>query len=75
MVAAIESLLIKAPEAAKALALSERTLWSLAKKGELPSIKVNRAVRYDLADLRAWIERKKNPAQPATELVMVPSIG
>lgn len=59
MVAAIEPLLMRAPEAAKALALSERTLWTLAQRGEIPRVLAGRAVLYDPADLRTWIERKK----------------
>ena len=58
MVSAVQSLLIKAPEAAKVLALSERTLWTLANTGEIPHVRVGRAVRYDPADLRSWIARK-----------------
>jgi len=52
-------ILLKSPEAAKALAISQRKLWSLTKSGEIPCIRIDRAVRYDLADLRAWITRKK----------------
>ena len=69
MVAAIEPLLWKAPEAARALALSERTLWTMANTGQIPSVRQGRAVRYDPADLRAWIKRKKTE----TRLVIVPS--
>ena len=41
------------------LCLSERTLWSLSERGEIPRLKIGRAVRYAVADLRAYIEGAK----------------
>ena len=55
----IEPLLLTPREAAKALSVCERTLFGLTKEGELPTVRIGRAVRYDLADLRAWIEKAK----------------
>jgi excisionase family DNA binding protein len=52
-------LLLTASEAAKALAVSPRTLWSLTKSGVIPCVRIGRAVRYDPADLRSWIASKK----------------
>ncbi len=40
-----EPLLLTAPEAAKALALSPRKLWSLTAGGDIPSVRIGRAVR------------------------------
>lgn len=54
-----ERLLIKPIEAARLLTVSERTLWSLTKRGDLRCIRIGRAVRYDPADLRAWISQQK----------------
>ena len=53
-------MLFTAPEAAKALAISPRTLWSLTDSGEIPAVRIGRAVRYDPSDLRAWIDRRKS---------------
>jgi excisionase family DNA binding protein len=47
-------------EAARALALSERTLFSLVKRGEVPCVRIGRAVRFDPRDLRTWIAARKN---------------
>ena len=53
-------LLLKAPEAAKALSISPRTLWSLTDRGEITCVRIGRrAVRYDVADLREFINRQK----------------
>jgi excisionase family DNA binding protein len=54
------ALLLTAPQAAKALAISPRTLWSLTDTGEIPCVRIGRAVRYDPEDLRAWIARRKS---------------
>ncbi len=61
------NLLLTSPEAAKALAISARTLWTLTKRGEIPSVKIGRAVRYDPADLRAWIDARKAGSAAAVE--------
>lgn len=53
-----EPLLLTAPRAAEALAISERTLWDLTNRGEIRSIKIGRLVRYSIAELRRWIEEK-----------------
>ena len=52
-------LLMNARDAAKALAICERTLWELTKRGDIPCIRIGRAVRYDPRDLAEWIDRQK----------------
>jgi excisionase family DNA binding protein len=59
MIANPNMVLLNAAEAAKVLAISPRTLWSLTDTGELPCVRIGRAVRYDPADLRALIDRRK----------------
>ena len=46
-------------EAARTLAISERTLWSLTRRGDVRPVRFGRAVRYDAADLHALVERAK----------------
>ncbi|MGE4104960.1 MAG: helix-turn-helix domain-containing protein [Pirellulales bacterium] len=58
MVDSIEALLT-VRDAAKALNLCERKIWSLVAGGELPTVRIGRAVRFDPADLRQWIEAHK----------------
>jgi excisionase family DNA binding protein len=55
-------LLLTVREAAAMLAISTRTLWSLTDRGEVPAVRVGRAVRYCIDDLRDWIKRKKGGA-------------
>lgn len=52
-------LLLTPRDAARALAVCEKTLWSLSKRGELRPVRIGRAVRYDVADLRRFIDRRK----------------
>ena len=65
-------LLLTAREAAQALAISQRTLWELTQRGELPALRLPgrgiaaRALRYDLRDLLAWIDRTKKAQAEAT---------
>jgi hypothetical protein len=57
-------LLLTSRQAAEALAISERHLAELRRRGELTPIRIPgrgraRSVRYLLADLREWIEKQK----------------
>jgi excisionase family DNA binding protein len=62
----IEPLLLTVRQAAKVLSISERTLWGLTKSGDIPAVRFGgRNVRYDPADLRAWIEGAKNSEKGA----------
>lgn len=56
-------LLLTARDAAKALAVCEKSLWNFTQpRGTLPAVKLGRAVRYDPADLQAFIEQMKGVA-------------
>ena len=58
-----DPVLVTAREAARMLAVSERTLWTLADSGELPRVPIGpRGYRFDVADLRAWIAAQKAKA-------------
>jgi len=53
----VPRLLLSPREAAKALAVCEKTLWSLTKRGEIPAVRIGRAVRYSMDELQAWVRR------------------
>lgn len=55
----IDPLLVTAGEAAKALAVSPRTLWGLTADKKIPCVKIGRLVRYRPADLRAFVDNGK----------------
>ena len=57
-------LLIRPREAARILAISERTLHDLTKTGNLTCVRVGGAKRYSVAVLRAWVDAKSlRPSQ------------
>ena len=51
--------LVKCREAAAYLGICERKLWELEKDGRIQSVRIDRAVRFDIADLDAFINRAK----------------
>lgn len=57
--APMPKLLVTPREAAKVLSVCEKTLFTLNKRGELPAVRIGRAVRYAVADLQAFINRQK----------------
>ena len=58
---AADCALLTYQDAARRLAVSDRTVWSLVKRGELPVVKIGAAVRIDPADLLAYIAAQKTP--------------
>ena len=52
-----DPLLLKPPQAAKMLGISERTLWSWKTSGMIPFVTIGRNVRYPLDGLRSWVRR------------------
>lgn len=48
--------------AARAIGISERTLWSLTQRGEIPHARVGSCVIYPTAAVLAWLEQvTENP--------------
>jgi hypothetical protein len=59
----VEPLLMKPPEAARLLGISERTSWEhTAPRGTIPCVPIATAIRYSPKDLRAWIAANRQPA-------------
>lgn len=52
-------ILLTPPEAAEALAMSERRLWELTQRGEIPCVRNGRSVRYRTRALEDWAERNE----------------
>ena len=52
-------LLLTARDAARALAISPRSLWSYTASGEIPHVRIGRSVRYPLNGLQRWIDHQK----------------
>jgi excisionase family DNA binding protein len=60
-----EPLLLVSRDAAAYLAIGERTLWELTRRGEIRAMRIGRAVRYDCRDLVAYVDRQRAARQPA----------
>lgn len=60
------AILVDTVEAARLLSVSQNTIWNMTvPRGDLPCVRIGRAVRFDVADLRTWIERRKSKARKA----------
>ena len=51
-------LALRPKEASKALGIGERLLWSLTNRGEIPHLKVGKAVLYPIAELERWLSEQ-----------------
>ncbi len=51
--------LVNRDEAARRVGLPSRTVYALARRGELPAIKVGRVWRFDPRQLDAWLTRRE----------------
>ena len=57
--------LLTAEQVAGLLGLSVDSVYGYARKGRLPRVRLDRAVRFRPADVRAFIERAAQPARLA----------
>jgi excisionase family DNA binding protein len=56
----MQTQLLRIRDAARALAVSERSVWRMLDRGELTRIRVGAAVRVEHAELAAFISRQRN---------------
>lgn len=50
-------LALRAPEAARALGISERSLWSLTHEGDVPHFRIGTSIIYPIDALRRWLDQ------------------
>jgi excisionase family DNA binding protein len=63
----LNPLLVDRHEAARLLGVSPKTIFTMTKEGQLPSVPVRRAVRYSVADLTAWIAARRTVSRRAAQ--------
>jgi excisionase family DNA binding protein len=51
-----EPLALDAKDTASALAMSERKLWELTNRGEIPHVRIGKRILYPVAALDRWLE-------------------
>jgi hypothetical protein len=57
------ALALRPRDAAKALGISERMLWSLtAPRGAIPAVRIGTCVLYPVTGLQAWLDRQAQGA-------------
>jgi len=57
-------LTLTSKEVARALGISERSVWRMAATGEIPSpVKIGRCARWRVAALEGWLEREERRAR------------
>jgi len=63
----MEDVLLRIEEAAKVLRLSRAKAYSMAQRGELPVVRIGRAVRVPAAALQRWVQQHtQNDVKPAS---------
>jgi excisionase family DNA binding protein len=48
-------LALRPKQAAKALGIGERLLWSMTNSGQIPHVRLGRAIVYPVDELRRWL--------------------
>ncbi len=54
------SKLMTSKQTAEYLCICERKLWELSKTEQIQTVRIGRAVRYDIDDLNSFIEQQKS---------------
>jgi len=63
-----EPLLVNLRAAARLLCMSERTAWTLAKRGELRTVRIGRRmIRFSIADLRTFVAERRAGPRPGRQ--------
>lgn len=60
----IPTLALRPREAAKALGLCERTLWTMTQDGQVPHLRCGRLILYPVDSLRVWLTTEAAKTQP-----------
>jgi len=57
-------------QVAEFLQMDERTIYKLAKQGDIPSFKVSNQWRFLKKDIESWVEQKKSEVMGKTEKLL-----
>lgn len=51
-------LALRAKEAARLLGISQRSLWTITKRKDIPHVRIGRTVTYPVDALRDWLKKR-----------------
>jgi excisionase family DNA binding protein len=63
--------LLTAREVGERLSVSERYVWRLAREDKLPSIHIGKYIRFDPADVAAFVEASRSSGTRRSPVVLV----
>lgn len=61
----VPKLALRPCEAARAIGISERHLWAMTARGEVPHVRLGGRIVYPVAALEAWLDRAASGASTA----------
>ena len=67
-IAAMDEEILEVDGAARVLGVSARTVYALARKGEIPAMRIGREWRFALKNLREWVANASKADQVAAAL-------
>jgi len=60
------SILVRPLVAARLLGISPRKLWELTNRGQIPCVRIGRALRYSVPALETWVAEQSIPKRAAS---------
>ena len=63
----ISPLAVDEHQAAAMLGISQRTFWEYRNRGEIPTVRIGRLVRFSVDDLRKFIDAKREVSSIAAD--------
>lgn len=60
-----QRLLLRIPEVAETLGIGRTKIYEMIATGELPTVRVGRAVRISVTTLQKWVEEREQQNVPA----------
>ena len=60
-----QRLLLRIPEVAETLGIGRSKIYEIIARGELPTVRVGRAVRISVTTLQKWVEEREQQNMPS----------
>ena len=60
-----QRLLLRIPEVAETLGIGRSKIYEIIASGELPTVRVGRAVRISVTTLQKWVEEREQQNMPS----------